>query len=98
MIKKVILICLVLLLFVSCSASWQKTIKNLKSDYSGGLMRTTTVTNMFTGEVVWSFTGKAYISDDSSVGDIAIIYYDSNGDAKKADFIGEFFGVKSLEL
>lgn len=88
---------MILLLLVSCGASWQQTVKDIKSDYSGGLARTIVVTNMITGEVVWSYTGKAYISDSSSVGDITIVYYDSYGESKKADFIGEFFGVKSLE-
>lgn len=60
--------------------------------------RTIIVTNMLTDETVWTYTGKAYISDSSSVGDITIVYYDLNNESKKADFIGKFFGVRSIEL
>ena len=99
--KRSIIIILTIVLttvMVSCGASWEQTKKDFVSDLGGGLERKITVTNLFNGEVVWSYEGKSYIDDCSTVGDVTIIYYDSRGNSKKADFLGQFYGVESIEL
>lgn len=94
----VVLIVSALVLLVSCGAGWERTKKNWNSNFDGGLIRQITVTNQLNGEVVWEYTGKSYINSNSSVGDITIIFYNEFGESKKADFIGNFYGVSSVEL
>lgn len=53
---------------------------------------------MVTGDFVWENTGKSYIDGNSKPGDVAVIFYDEAGNSKKADFIGNFYGVESIEL
>jgi PBP1b-binding outer membrane lipoprotein LpoB len=96
--KKILIILIIVLLLTSCGASWEQTKKTLKSDYGGGLYRKVTVTNQLTGEIVWEYEGKSYIDDSSKAGDITVIYYDKTGESKKADFIGQFYGVRTIEL
>lgn len=96
--KKFLIILIIVLLLTSCGASWEQTKKTLKSDYGGGLYRKVTVTNQLTGETVWEYEGKSYIDDSSKAGDITVIYYDKTGESKKADFIGQFYGVRTIEL
>lgn len=97
--KKIIPIAIVLILtltsFVSCGNSWEITKKNLASNYTE-LPRRITVTDL-DGNDVWNFEGVAYISDDSSVGDVTIIYQTDMG-LKKIDFIGIGFNVMAVEL
>ena len=40
--------------------------------------------------------GISYIKDDSGAGDVTIMYYNGR-DVKKADFLGTFYGVSSIE-
>ena len=89
---------LVLTTFISCGASWEQTKKSWKSDLGGGLVRKIVVSNQITGEVVWEHEGKSYISDGSTAGDVTIVFYDEFGNSKKADFIGNFYGVSSVEI
>lgn len=96
--KKICVILIVVLLLTSCGAGWEQTKKSWKSDLGGGLYRKIEVTNQLTGEVVWTYEGKSYIDDASKSGDITVIYYDRTGSSKKADFIGQFYGVRSVEL
>lgn len=80
----------------SCS-SWEKFKKNWSSNMDGGLVRDIKVTNLLTGEAVWEYSGKSYIDGKSEVGDVTIIFYDEYGNTKKTDFIGQFYGVQSVE-
>lgn len=98
--KKVFVIVLIVLMssmVVSC-AKWEQIKKNWSSNASGGLNRHVKVTNMFTGDLVWENIGKSYIDGSSEPGDVAVIFYDEAGNSKKADFIGNFYGVESIEL
>ena len=95
--KKFIVLLLVVLLFTSCGMGWEQAKKDLKSDLGGGIDREIAVMNLYTGEVVWEFSGIAYISDASETGDFSVIFRDENGSTKKADFIGLFYGIQSLE-
>ena len=95
--KKFIVLLLVVLLFTSCGMGWEQAKKDLKSDFGGGIDRQITVMNLYTGEVVWEFSGIAYIDDNSSTGDFSVIFKDVNGKTKKADFIGLFYGIQSME-
>lgn len=79
--------CLILsLMLCSCGNSWEMSKKNYESNY-GKLSREITITNSFTGEVIWHFNGVTYISN-SSEGDISILFY-VDDKPKKADFIGQ---------
>ena len=93
-----IVVALILAMLTSCGASWEQTKKSWKSDLGGGLVRRIVVTNQITGEVVWEHEGKSYISDGSTAGDVTIVFYDEYGNSKKADFIGNFYGVSSVEI
>lgn len=73
--------------FTGCNSCTQG-LKNLESDFSA-LDRTIVITNAFTGDTVWTYTGDCYISDGSGPGDVTIIYYVGKK-AKKADFFGNF--------
>jgi len=83
--------------FTSCGMGWQNFTKDVGSDLGGGLVRTIVVENLYTGEVKWTYSGKAYIKDGSSPGDVTIIYRNSDGDLKKYDVIGQWYGVTSNE-
>ena len=99
--KRSIIIILTIVLatvIVSCGASWEQTKKSWKSDLGGGLVRRIVVTNQITDEVVWEHEGKSYISEESTAGDVTIVFYDEYGNSKKADFIGNFYGVSSVEI
>lgn len=80
----------------SCS-SWEKFKKNWSSNMDGGLIRNTKVINLLTGETVWEYDGRSYIDGKSEAGDVTIIFYDEYGNTKKADFIGQLYGVQSVE-
>ncbi len=92
--KKLIGVVLILLLTVSCSGI-DRWVKNAQSDMSRGLNRYLEVTD-FNGNKVWEFEGYAYISGDSTIGDISILVYEGK-ETKKIDFIG-FYNLKSIEL
>lgn len=93
----IVLVFLMSFMMVSC-AKWEQIKKNWSSNASGGLNRYVRVTNMVTGDLVWENTGKSYIDGNSEPGDVAVIFYDEAGNSKKADFIGNFYGVESIEL
>ena len=100
MFKKITLIIvavLLLILITSCGASWEQTKKDWKANVGGGLNRKIIVTNQLTNEIIWEHEGKSYIDSSSSPGDITIIYYEGD-ESRKADFIGNFYGVSSIEL
>lgn len=93
----VVAILIAVLSFTSCGMGWENFKKDFKSDIGGGLKRSIVVSNMLTGEIVWEYEGIAYIDDKSTAGDITIMYRNEFGEAKKADFIGNLFGVYTLE-
>lgn len=96
--KFVIFILAASILFSSCGMKWEQTVKNVQSNFAGGLDRTIEVKNSLTGQIEWFFTGKAYIDDNSVAGNVTIIYKDDNGNTKKFDAIGDFLQVTSIEL
>lgn len=93
----VVLMLAALLMLSSCGMAWQEWKKDFKSDVGGGLPRDITVVNMYTDEVIWEYSGVAYIDSESTSGDITVIYRDQNGVVKKADFIGLFYGMHMFE-
>lgn len=98
--KKVFIILIIVLAsfaLTSCS-SWEKFKKNWSSNMDGGLVRDVEVINLLTGETIWKYSGKSYIDGKSEAGDVTIIFYDEYGNTKKVDFIGQFYGVQSVEL
>lgn len=82
------------LMLCGCGNRWEMTKKNYESDY-GKLSREITITNSFTGEVIWHFDGVTFITN-SSEGDISILFY-VDGQPKKADFIGQGIIAKIIE-
>lgn len=99
--SKIILLVAISILIIVCSVScakWEQIKKNWSSNAAGGLNRYIRVVNLVTNEVVWENIGKSYIDGKSEVGDVTIIYYDEAGSSKKADFIGNFYGVEAIEL
>jgi hypothetical protein len=95
--KLLVAVLLSVLLFTSCGMGWENWKKNVKSDFGGGLEREIVVSNMLTGETVWEYNGVAYIEGESTAGNITIVFYDKNNKTKKADFLGTFYGVHSIE-
>ena len=94
----VVVLLVSLLMLSSCGMGWQSMKKDFKSDLGGGLERTITVTNMVTGEEVWSHEGVSYIKDSSTAGDVTVMFYDGTSRApKKADFLGTLYGVSAIE-
>lgn len=81
----------------SCGMKWNQTVKNLKSDFGGGLDRIIVVENTRTGNEVFSFEGKAYIDDDSTAGNFTVVCTLPDGTTKKFDFIGKDYGIRSFE-
>lgn len=88
---------IVMIVALSSCSSWEKFKKNWSSNMDGGLVRDTKVVNLLTGETVWEYDGKSYIDGKSEAGDVTIIFYDEYGNTKKADFIGQLYGVQSVE-
>ncbi len=93
----VVLVLLMVMTLASCGMGWENVKKDFKSNVGGGLERVITVTNMFTGEVIWEYEGVAYIDGESSSGDVTVVYYGQGGTIKKADFLGALYGVQSFE-
>lgn len=97
MMKKFITISiLAIVLLSSCGMGFQQAVKNIQSDIGGGLDRTIIVENTRTGQEIFRFEGKAYIDNDSDVGNITIVLTVANG-TKKVDFVGRDYGVRSIE-
>lgn len=99
--SKIILLVVISILIIACSVScakWEQIKKNWSANAAGGLNRCIRVVNLVTGDVIWENTGKSFIDGNSKVGDVTIIYYDESGNSKKADFIGNFYGVEAIEL
>ena len=71
----VVLVLLMVMTLASCGMGWENFKKDFKSNVGGGLERVITVTNMFTGEVIWEYEGVAYIRWQSSSGDVTVVYY-----------------------
>ena len=92
--KKVLIVLVCVILLTSCSGI-DRWAKNIKSDMARGLNRYIEVTD-FNGNKVWEFEGYAYISGDSTIGDISVLVYEGK-ETKKIDFIG-FYSLKSIEL
>lgn len=95
--KKMVVLVLVAML-TSCGMSFQQTIKNVKSDFGGGLYREIVIENTRTGQVIETIKAKAYISDDSTTGNFTIIITNENGKQYKVDYIGHDYGVRSKEI
>lgn len=93
----IVLVLLVVMALTSCGMGWENFKKDFKSNVGGGLERVITVTNMYTGELVWEYEGVAYIDGQSSSGDVTVVYYSNGGAIKKADFLGALYGVQSFE-
>lgn len=68
-----ILIVLVCVLLTGCSESFERDMKSMISDYSGGLNRTVSVYS-YDGDLLRTYTGKFDVSDSSSE-----TYFDLNG-------------------
>lgn len=96
MSKMVVLGVVLAAMLSSCGMSWQRTIKDFKSDYDGGLPRNIVVQNMYTGAKEFEYDGLAYITDDSKAGDFTIVCNTPQG-LKKVDFLGDWYGLKSVE-
>jgi len=71
--------------------------KNLQTNYGDGLDRNVVVSNAVTGETLWTYSGKCYVDDSSEPGDLTVIYYDNEGNVKKADFIGNMINLSMTE-
>ena len=83
------------LLLSGCGNGWEMTKKNFKSNYSE-LPRKVVVYDSFKAETIWEFTGIVYMSDDSRVGNVSIIYK-KGGEYYKNDFVGQHINVYMIE-
>lgn len=92
--KKVLITLVCTVLFISCSGV-ERWAKNVNSEMPSDFNRHIEVTD-FNGNKVWEFEGYAYISGESTMGDISILVYEGK-ETKKVDFIG-FYNLKSIEL
>ncbi|MDR0563211.1 MAG: hypothetical protein LBG73_11075 [Spirochaetaceae bacterium] len=80
------------LLCSSCTMGMKQSMKNISSNF-GGLNREITVYNAYTGEKLYAYEGKAYISGDSKSGSITIVLEEG----RKIDIIGANAIVISIE-
>ena len=83
------------LLLSGCGNGWEMTKKNFKSNYSE-LPRKVVVYDSFKTKPIWEFTGIVYMSDDSRVGNVSIIYK-KGGEYYKNDFIGQHLIISMIE-
>jgi hypothetical protein len=92
----IVIIVLIVLSFVACNPSnfalWKK---QRDTGYNGGLWREVTITNTFTGQVVFHQIDKCFIADDATPGDIMILWSESN---KKTDFVGYGLSMVAVEI
>jgi hypothetical protein len=81
--KKFILAIIALLfLFTGCE-SWKRMMKDVKSDYGGGLHRTVTLLD-YQGDTVKQWTGKFDVQfDTSGAGQVLFDYINENSERKR---------------
>ena len=80
--KKLIIVLAVMLLFTGCE-SWKRMVKDVKSDYGGGLNRTITVLD-YQGDTIKQWTGKFDVEfDTTGAGQVLFDYVDNNGSRKR---------------
>jgi hypothetical protein len=87
--KRVLFVVLALLMafsFVACNPSqmalWEK---QKDTGYNGGVVRNIKVYTSIDGKLLWEKTGKCFIADSSTSGDVMILFTNEN---KKVDIIG----------
>ena len=68
----------------------------LISDVNTSTLKHVNVYNNITGEMVWSFEGKCYITESSD--NYSIKFYDESGDSKVVTFMGNNINIISYEL
>ncbi|MDR0567978.1 MAG: hypothetical protein LBG87_02080 [Spirochaetaceae bacterium] len=90
--KTAVLVITALWLFSSCTMGMKESLKNITSNF-GGLNREITVYNAYTGEKLYTYEGKAYITDDPKTSRITIVL--ANG--KKVDIVGINTIIVSIE-
>lgn len=59
-------------------------------------LKNVNVYNCTTGEIIWSFEGKCYITESSD--SYSIKFYDESGDSKVVTFMGNNINIISYEL
>lgn len=94
--KKIIAVILSAVVLTGCGEHWEKTKKNIRSDWGGGLRRHVVVKDL-KGETIWEYTGRCYINGTSTAGDVTIMFKSSDGESRKADFIGHGFSISAVE-
>lgn len=93
--KKIVVILLACFLLLNSCSGVDRWAKDVKSDISRGLYRHIEVADL-KGNIVWEFEGEAYISKDSSPGNLSVMIYEGD-EIKKVDFIG-LYSLKSVEI
>jgi len=80
--KKIAFILVTLLLLTGCE-SWKRMVKDVKSDYGGGLNRTLTVFD-YQGDTLQQWTGKFDVQfDTSGAGQVLFDYVNEEGLRKR---------------
>ena len=80
--KKIAFILVILLLLTGCE-SWKRMVKDVQSDYGGGLNRTVTVFD-YQGDTIQQWTGKFDVQfDTSGAGQVLFDYITEDGLRKR---------------
>lgn len=95
--KKLMIVLGLTAFLAGCGNSWEVTKKEMKSDL-GDLKREVKVYDSLSKETLWEYTGDVYLTKDSGVGNITIIYRDSRGKVRKNDFMGTHVAISMHEV
>ena len=81
--KKIAFILVTLFLLTGCGEAWKRTVKDLESNYNGGINRSITVFD-YQGDTLANWTGKFDVQIDASgAGKVLFDYVNEHGARKR---------------
>lgn len=93
--KRGLVVLIALVALAGCNPSQQQLWQKDKATGFGGLVRHIRVIDEITGNVVYDKTGRCFVADGSTPGDVKILWIDGN---KKDDIIGSHFLLIAEEV
>lgn len=81
--KKILIVLAAMLLLTGCGESWKRTVKDIQSNYGGGINRAVTVFD-YQGDTLARWTGKFDVQfDTSGAGQVLFDRVNEKGERKR---------------